>query len=171
MSWVMVAIGATTAIGQINSGRYARGEAELQAQQEDYQAKLEEDKGRQTAEIIRRAGRQLVGSQVAGYAGAGVKIGEGSALETERDTMHDVEHDAFQAILEGDRRAIGMRLDADLTRIQGRQRAEAGYVAAAGTALQTAYTANRLNGWRTASAINNDGDGLSQGDRRRLGVF
>jgi hypothetical protein len=150
MAWVAVAIGGMNAMNQIQQGRYANAQAGLQAQQLDYQAQVEQDTALKTAEIIRRAGRRQVGQANATYAAAGVKVGEGSALETERQIDQDVEHDAFQTILEGSRRAGGLRADAAMTRADGRAREAAGYVNAVGTALGSAYQGLKSSGWRTA---------------------
>ena len=141
---------AFNAYGKIQQSKYAQGQANLQAQQSDYQAGIEQKAGLQTAQIIRRAGTRQVGAANAAYAGAGVKVGEGSALETERQIGLDSEHDAFQAILQGDRRAAGLRTDASLSRINGNALQTAGYVNAAGTLLSGGYQGLKASGWRTA---------------------
>lgn len=150
MSFVAVAITGFNAFQQVQSGNLAKGQADLAAGQLEYQGNVERDNALETARLIRRAGRQQIGQTDAAYAGAGVKVGEGSAAEVERQQYQDVEHDAFQAILEGNRRARGMDTQADLTRIDGRMRQQAGYVNAVGTVLNGAYQGMRANGWRTA---------------------
>jgi len=150
MSWVLVAVTGMTAFNNVQQGRYAKAQAGLQAAMSDYQAQVEQDNALKTAEIIRRAGRKQVGQANAAFAGAGVKVGEGSAAEVERDITQGYEHDAFQALLEGGRRAFGLQLDSELTRINGRMQAAAGGVNAVGTVLGGTYGAMRANGWRTA---------------------
>ena len=76
-----------------------------------------QQQGRDQAALIRRAGRAIRGQQVAQYAANGVMIGEGSAGEVERQTVTDVEHDAFQAILQGDRQALALRTQDKVQRI------------------------------------------------------
>jgi hypothetical protein len=147
MSWVNVAVGVTSAYTQAQAGGTARMLANAQAGQLDYQAKVERDAGLKTAEIIRRAGRRQVGAGNAAYAAAGVQVGAGSAAEVERQTMIDVEHDAYQSILQGERRAIGLEADAKISRISGRAQEHAGYVRAASTLLQTGYGA--YTKWQT----------------------
>lgn len=146
MAFVTVAINA---LGQIQQGRYANSQAQLQAQSEEFQAHVEEQTALQTAGVIRRAGRRTVGAANAAYAGAGVVVGEGSAGEVERDITQGYEHDAYQAILEGKRRSLGLTTDATLTRIAGSQAQTAGMVNAVGSALQGGYKALKASGWRT----------------------
>ena len=147
MSWVAVAVGGMQAWNQYTAGQTAQGMAGVQALAMEGNAKIERANALQTAEMIRRAGRRQIGAANAAYAGAGVKVGEGSALEMERQTGIDVEHDAFQAILDGDRRAAGLTTDAGLTRISGSMAAKAGEVNAAGTLLSTG--GNAYNKWNT----------------------
>lgn len=166
MSWVAVAVGGMNALNQMQQGRMAAGAADMQAGQAERQAKVERETALKTAALIRRGGARQVGAATAAYAGAGVKVGEGSAGEVERQITQDYEHDAFQAILDGDRRGRGLETDATLTRIDGSMRQTAGMVSAAGTLLSTGYQA--YNKWQT---LPSKGDGLSQGDRRKIGVF
>jgi len=150
MSWVLVAVTGMTAFNNVQQGRYAKAQAGLQAAMSDYQAQVEQDNALKTAEIIRRAGRKQVGQANAAFAGAGVRVGVGSASDVEREITQNYEHDAFQALLEGGRRAFGLQLDSELTRINGRMQAAAGGVNAVGTVLGGTYGAMRANGWRTA---------------------
>jgi hypothetical protein len=152
MSWAQVAVTGMNAFNQVQQGRNARAQAGLQAAQSDYQAQVEKESALKTAEIIRRAGRKQVGQAAATFAAAGVKVGDGSAGEVERDIAQGYEHDAFQALLEGGRRASAMQLDGELTRINGRMQEVAGKVNAAGTVLGGTYGAMRSNGWRSAGA-------------------
>jgi hypothetical protein len=150
VSYVSVATSFTNAFNQIQAGRYAEKQAELMAGQQEYLAQVEQENALKTAEIIRRAGRRQVGQANAAYAASGVVVGEGSAGEVEGHIRQDVEHDAFQALLEGNRRGRGMQVGAAMLRLDGSMRATAGYVNAAGTALGGTYQGMRANGWRTA---------------------
>lgn len=166
MSYAIAVVGGMSALQQFNSGRMAQGQTGLQANQLEYQAKVENAAALQTAAMIRRTGRRQVGAVNAGYAAAGVKVGEGSALEAERYVEQGVEHDAFQAILDGSRRASGLNTEAKTARISGDMQATAGTVGAIGTLLSTGFQA--YSKWRTMPSA---GDGLSQSDRRKIGVF
>lgn len=158
MSFVTVGITATSAFGQIQSGRYAKGVAGVQASEMDYRAQVENDNALKTAALIQRAGARQVGQTNAAYAGSGVVVGQGSAGAVEQEVTQNVQHDAFQALLEGSRRARGMETQADLTRIDGGMRQTAGNVNAVGTVLGGVYQGMKNNGWRT-----NGGPGFSGG--------
>lgn len=150
MSWITVAVEGSKALGQWQQGQYAAGQSRLQAQADEYQGQIERETALKTAELIRRAGRRQAGAANAAYAGAGVKVGEGSALETERQIYQDSEHDAFQAILEGNRRARGYTTQASMERINASQQETAGIVNAFGSVLQGGQSYMRANGgWKT----------------------
>jgi hypothetical protein len=149
MSWVTVAVGVGSALNNLSAGRTANLQAGLQASQEDYQAKVEEQTALSTAQVIRRAGARQVGAANAAYAGAGVKVGEGSAERVEQEITQDYEHDAYQAILEGKRRARGLTTDAQMTRIGGRMAEQASYANAANSLLGSFAQGARSSGWRT----------------------
>lgn len=148
MSWISVAVVGSSALGQIQQGRYAAGQSRLQAAQDEYQAQVEEDTAMKTAELIRRAGKRQAGAANAAYAAAGVKVGEGSALEVEGQIYRDSEKDAFQAILEGGRRARGLRTDATMGRENASMQQTAGIVNAVGTVLGGVRDYKR-GGWKT----------------------
>lgn len=163
MSWLTAAVTGMNALNQVQQGRYAKAQAGLQAQALDYQAKVEQDNALKTAELIRRAGRRQVGQANAAYAAAGVKVGEGSALETERYIEQGVESDAFQALLGGDRRAAGLRLDGQLARIDGSMQKTAGYVNAVGTVLSGVQSYMRQSGgWKTGPVTKRDLDAANR---------
>lgn len=149
-------MGVGSAIGQIGQGNADRIRANAQAALDDYLADVQQKDSLKEAELIRKAGRRQVGAAVAAYAGAGVVVGEGSALETERQIDQDVEHDAYQAIIEGNSRALGLRTEGKLSRIAGRQAQVAGYVNAAGSLLASGYRGTR--GWKTGKVTPEDLD-------------
>lgn len=152
MSFANVAIAGANAFSQVQSGKYAKGVANVQAGLMDYQAQVDNDNALKTAAIIRRAGRKAVGATDAAYAGAGVVVGQGSAGLVESDERYNVEHDAFQALLDGGRRANSMQTQAALTRIDGRMAQQAGYVRATGSVLGGVSKAAGASGWRTTGA-------------------
>lgn len=171
MSWVAVAVTGMNAFQQVQSGRMARSQAGLQASMAEYQAKIEQETALKTAEVIRKAGRRQVGQAAASFAGAGVKVGEGSAAEVERDITMAYEQDAFQALLDGGRRASGLQTDAKLTRASGDMQYAAGIVNAAGTVLQGVGQYQRASGWRTQGPNGWDAGGFNgTNDRGRLSV-
>ncbi len=153
MSWAVAGVTAINVFSQIQQGNSAKSLANAQAGMNDYQAKVATDSASQTAALIRKAGRGQVGQANTSYAAAGVKVGEGSALETERQIDQNVEHDAFQAILDGQRKALGLQTDAKITRANGRAAQSAGYVNAMTAAVSGYGNAMKTTGgWKTGSA-------------------
>jgi hypothetical protein len=136
--------------GQLQAGKAAQSAANVQAAGLDFQAELERQRGVRMAETIRRAGRRQVGQTVAAYAGAGVVVGEGSAGDVERQVRQDVEHDAFQAILDGDLRGDEASTQARLARIAGRSARQAATWDALSTALGSGYRGMRASGYGSA---------------------
>jgi hypothetical protein len=112
-------------------------------------AKQEREAALETAAIIRKAGRRQRGQATAAYAASGARVGEGSAAEVDREIVQGVEHDAFTAILEGDRRAMGLELDAKLRQIAGKAERRAGMINAVGTVLGGYAKFMDANGWKT----------------------
>jgi hypothetical protein len=145
-------MGFGSAIAQIGQANGDRIRANAQAALDDYLADVEQDNALKEAAIIRKSGRKAQGAANAAYAAAGVQVGEGSALETERQIGLDVEHDAQQALVEGDSRARGLRTEGKMARIAGKQAMTAAYVGAVGTVLGSAAQGYR-SGWKTGSSV------------------
>lgn len=150
MSFVSVAVAGVNAYSQIQSGKLANRQANMQATQMEYMGEQEREQALQTARLIRRAGDKQTGQTRTAYAGSGVQVDEGSAADVQRQQSIDIEHDAFQTLLEGKRRASGMTTQAEIARADGSARQAASYVQAAGTVLGGVYGAAKANGWRTA---------------------
>jgi hypothetical protein len=150
MSWVNVAVAGTSILGGMMGAKSAGQQGDLQNLINEGNAKVAEDESMKMAAIIRRAGVRQVGAANAAFAGAGVKVGEGSAAEVERTVMQDYEHDAYQAILEGKRRALGLRTEGKFAQLQGDAQGAALQVNSMSSALGSAYTGMRGTGWRTA---------------------
>lgn len=149
MSWAMTAVAGFQAINQIQQGNAADKQFGLQAAMSEWQAEQAHDEGLKQAAIIRRAGARQVSESNAAYAGAGVTVGQGSALDLERQTLQDSEHDAFQAILQSDRQARGMQMEAVNLRAQGSMAKTAGRVNAASSLMSSAASGMKSSGWRS----------------------
>jgi hypothetical protein len=131
-----MAAGATMEFsGKLQQGRAAQRQANAEAAGLEYQAAIEQDNALAQAQQIRRQGVRDRGQTVAAVAASGVKIGEGSALDAEREVMQDAEADAYMAILNGDNAARGLRADAQNRRRAGRDAKRASYLSAVGTLL------------------------------------
>lgn len=152
MSWVSIGASAVTAFGQIQAGQAAKTRAGLEGQQLDYQGGVERDTGMEHARLIRRQQRTAIGSADAAAAASGVVVGQGSAGEVDRQIYQDTEHDAYQAILAGDRKQRSLQVQAVGGRAAGDMAAANGITAAAGTVLAGAYQGLRGSGWKSSAA-------------------
>lgn len=142
-----VTMAGVQAVGSIQQGRQANKAAGQQAAQYEQQAEWERDNAEGEAARIRRAGSVQRGQTLGALAASGVKIGEGSALDVERQVMEDYARDEYLALLTGDRTARNLRASAGQTRRAGRDARNAGYVTA-GTSLLSAATMQKPTGWR-----------------------
>lgn len=149
MSWINIGASAVTAFGQYQKGQAAKAQGGMQGQQLDYQASVEKDNATQQAEMIRRNQRYAVGSADTAAAASGVVVGQGSAAEVDRQIYVDSEHDAYQTILNGNRRARSLNLTASGARASGDMEASNAEISAAGTVLAGGYQGLRGSGWRT----------------------
>ena len=171
MSWISIGASAVTAFGQIQAGQAAKTRGGLEGQQLDYQAGVEHDNGIEHARLIRRQQRQIVGSADAAAAASGVVVGQGSAGEVDRQLYQDTEHDAYQAILAGDRKQREAQVKAVGARTGGAMAAANANLAAVGTVLGGAYQGLRGSGWKSGGAWDpagyngtNDRSAFSTGD-------
>lgn len=100
---LMAAGTVATVAGQQQQARQQQKMYEAQAQQTANQAAYEKDAARARAEKIRKMGKAQQGEAKAALAASGVKLGEGTALEVQKDIAQRAEEDALTAILQGDR--------------------------------------------------------------------
>lgn len=150
MSYVMVAVAGFNAMQQVQAGQSAKRMGVVQGDAADYAAQQEREQALQTAAVIRRAGERQRGQARGALAASGVKVDEGSAALVQEDITRGAETDAFQALLEGGRRARGIETDGQMARISGRQQADAAKINAVGTLMSGVAGAAKANGWRTA---------------------
>ena len=122
----------------ISSGITAKGNANLQAGDLEYQAAVERDNAQAAAEYYRREGQRTRGSTVAAVAASGVVVGDGSAGDAERQVVQDSMTDERLALLRGDQTARQLQARATITRRAGRDALRAGYLNAA-TSLMSSY--------------------------------
>ena len=148
----LVLMAASTAVsvkGSLDQGAAAQSAANADASMLDYQAAVDRDNAAVEAKRIRRAGDSARGETLAGIAAAGVKVGQGSALDAEREVMTDTETDAFMALLNGERAARGKNLQADNARRSGRDARKASYFNAAGSLLSAGGQGYRMGMFKT----------------------
>ncbi len=147
---VMLAASTTMSVaGTLQQGRAQQRGANEDAALMEYQARVEQDNALADAKAIRRAGEKARGETLSGIVAAGVKVGEGSALDAERQVLQDTETDAAMAILNGERAARGLTNQAERTRRAGRDARSASYLAAAGSLLSAGSQGLRASGFRS----------------------
>ena len=135
------------AVGQLSQGRAAQKTAEGDAYALEAGARMDRLDGESNARRVRRAGIEARGAAVSGAAAAGVKIGEGSALDVERQVMEDYSADEYFALLNGNQRADQRQTEAKLRRLAGRDAKRAGQTQAATTLLGSGVAGARASGW------------------------
>lgn len=152
---VTVAMAGMQVVGSVRQGNAARQAADEQAGWDEYQAKASRAEAEAQASRIRRAGRVARGETLSALVASGVKVGEGTALDAERQVMQDYETDAAMAILSGDRAAMSSEAQAASRRRAGRDAQRAGYINA-GTSLLSAGRATLRNRQPNAPVENRD---------------
>lgn len=144
--------GGLQAAGSIKAGRAAKKAGEQEAQLREYNAQVAElnaqdalergviDEGRFRAHV-----RGVVGSQRTGFAGQGVDVASGSALDVQLDAEYLGELDAMQIRQNAMRESWGYKVEAHSLRLGAQQAREAGkaqataaYLGAAGSLVGTA---------------------------------
>lgn len=144
---LFVMAGAAMQVGSsISQGITAKGNANLQAADMEYQAAIERDNAQQQAAAIRRQGQRDRGSLVASVATSGVKIGDGSAGDAELQVMQDANTDERLAILRGDQTSRQLNARAKITRRAGRDAQRAGYIGAATSLMSAAANYGQASG-------------------------
>lgn len=136
----------------ISQGITAKSNANLQAADMEYQAAVERDNAQQAAAAARRQGQRDRGSTVAAVAASGVKIGDGSAADAERQVIQDANTDERLAILRGDQTSRQLNARAQITRRAGRDALRAGYIGAATSLLSAGAAYGQASGARFSTA-------------------
>ena len=136
-------------VGQVGQGRAADRQARGAAAESEYQAALALDDAQAEAANIRRAGARQRGETLAGIAASGVKIGEGSAGDAERQVMEQAARDEYMTILTGDRQASAYRRQAANQRAAGRDARRAANIGAFSSLLSAGGSFARASGWRS----------------------
>lgn len=129
--WIMAGISAGTAIYQ---GQQQKKMADYQADQAAADARAERSAAELEAEKIRELGKRQRSAARASYAASGVEVGEGTALQIDKEIGTGAEEDAQVSIFGGkDAFARGMQRSSAFE-IQGQQAKTASYLEAANSA-------------------------------------
>jgi inosine-uridine nucleoside N-ribohydrolase len=156
MSWIAVGASAVQAFGQYKSGQAAKAQGEAVAGQLEYQGTVEQNNAMQQAQMIRRAQRNAVGQADTAAAASGIVVGQGSAGEVDRQIYEDSEHDAYQAILSGNRRQRQLDLQAVSARTGGNIAAANANAQAVSTVMGGALKG--YGNWASMQKYNFNGD-------------
>jgi hypothetical protein len=178
---------ASSAVGAYYGAQSQKASLELQASLSDINARMSESAAQQTlltgqreAQKSRIATANLKGSQRASMAANGIDLGEGTANQilTSTDVLGEIDANTLQA--NAVRNAWGYRTQGVNQSNQAlMSRAAAGAISpgmaatssllgSAGSVASNWYQYNKVGG---GDAGGSPGDSLSQGQRRKLGVF
>ena len=140
-------LGTTMQIaGQQQQGKAAQRAANESAAQDEYTALVEQDNALAQAQQIRRQGASARGQTLGAISASGVKIGQGSTLDAERQVLQDYETDASMAILTGKRRSDALLKEAELKRRAGRNARRAANINSFTTLLAEGAKGAKLSG-------------------------
>lgn len=134
--------------GAVQQGQAANNAAQSDAMYAEASARESRQDAQGVAARVRREGATARGSTLAAVAASGVKVGEGSALEAERQVMEDYSRDEYMAILSGERRASGLQMEAGNRRRAGRDARRAGYINAGTSLMASGAQGLKDSGWR-----------------------
>lgn len=144
----MMAASAVGTVGTIYSGMQQAEAAQDQAQIAENNAAYEADAAKQQAEKIRRMAKAQRGEANAALAKSGVKLGEGTALEVQKDITQKSEEDALSALLSGSRAIKSGDEQADMLRASG-SAALTGSLISAGAGVLSAGANYSSGKWKT----------------------
>lgn len=146
LSAIMAISAGMQVVGTIAKGQADQQAAEAQAREYENQAAANQVAATQEAARIRKAGEKTAGSARAALAYSGVVVDQGTGFNINEDIYQNMESDAFNTLLNGDRQSSAMRRSADQSRISGRNAMTGSLLGAASEA------AKGYVGWKTAPA-------------------
>lgn len=161
----MVAAAAVGAYSAYESGQQQKALGESQNEWNQYQANqavadanAEKSAAEVHAEKIRKLARIQASEANASLAGSGVEVGEGTAVNINKDIYANAEEDAVMTIFGGvDRskrginQAAGYRATGEQAQISGNAAARAGTLNAFSTVLGAAGSYGNAKGWKTGT--------------------
>lgn len=147
-----MAIGGTvlSVVGQQQQGKAQQKAYEAQAQQTVNEGAYRADAAKQQAEKIRKAGAAQKGEARASLAASGVKLGEGTPLEVDREITQNSEEDALSALISGKRASSAAEEEAGMLVKAGGNASSNAMYGAASSVLQGAGSIAKT-GWKTTS--------------------
>lgn len=130
-----VAIGGTvlSMVGQQQQGKAQQKAYNAQAQQTLNEGAYRADAAKQQAEKIRKAGAAQKGEARASLAASGVKLGEGTPLEVDREITQNSEEDALSALISGKRATSAAQEESKMLTKAGRNAMTSSVLESGGT--------------------------------------
>lgn len=113
------ASGILNSSGEAEYGEWQKQQFEFNKQIAEMQSKDAIRRGDSEARKVRKAGKQIIGSQRAALAAQGIEIDSGSALDIQGDTAYLSEMDALTIKNNAAREAWGYKMDALQSGYQG----------------------------------------------------
>lgn len=147
--YAMAAAAAVGAYASVQSAEQQKDWNEYQGKQAEADAKAEKSAAEVHAEKIRKLARIQASEANASLAGSGVEVGEGTALNINKEIYANAEEDAVMTIFGGADRAARGNAQATGYRIKGSQAQQAGYLNATSSILGVVSTAAK--GWKTGT--------------------
>jgi hypothetical protein len=151
---ILSAIAASTAVtayGQYQAGQAQEKAYQYNAQIQEQNAKVAQDKAAYEAEKQAQRVRRLTATQRAAYAASGVTQ-SGSALDLQEDSVIQGEMDRLAVLYGGNVEAANARSEAELSRFQGKAAAHSATTAAFGTILgggaSLGFAGYRMGVWK-----------------------
>lgn len=151
--WATAAAAVYSAYSTVQSGKQQQLNADAQADQAELDAKTEKSAAQVQADRIRKLARIQAGEANSALAASGVEVGEGTALNINREIYENAEEDAILTVFGGNNRAQQLNVDASNTRMAGNQ-ARADANAQAGSTLISTGDGLYTN-WKTAAKARN----------------
>ena len=144
MTYAYIAIAAVTAVvgvaSSVQQGRAARANAQFQAEQMKANATASRAEAGAMEDDQREKARQIIGTQMAAQAGAGVQL-NGSASDLLRQSLFNAESDAQRIRYDGENRARGLGNQATGALFSGSLAQKQAGLNAAGSLLSAAGSA------------------------------
>lgn len=144
-----VAIGGTvlSMVGQQQQGKAQQKAYNAQAQQTLNEGAYRADAAKQQAEKFRKAGKAQAGEARAQLAASGVKLGEGTPLEIDKEITQNAEEDALSALIGGKRATSAAQEEARLLGKAGGNAVSNAGMGAASSVLQLGGSFAK-SGWK-----------------------
>lgn len=141
-----VAGGGLSAFGSYAGGMAQRRTAEYNSRILQQKARMVEQVSAEETSQMHKEGRRLKASQTSGYAKSGAMIGSGTPLMVLAEQAGEMEMDVLKQRRNRAIEAQGLRSQAEMLRIQGKQASRAGIIGAGTALLGTAGKAGMAMG-------------------------